>query len=228
MNSSASDPSRIVVYHRHHARRQRAKALSHLVPALVLLSSLLPLLQGEAPSWVTAAEIGVGAAYVVLLVRELRHLHHHPHHRAAVEWLEIAGAGILALEGYHIWHRHHEAEAAGAPARFHVLPWLYWGGALVYVGLAFGLRHLDARRHLHLHAEGFSLRPNPLVPLRHWRWADIDTLVAVGPADLLIRYRSGREERLSFAHLHEGPALREQLLQHAAGGPVHDENEEPA
>ncbi|MCC3160450.1 hypothetical protein LJ737_24650 [Hymenobacter sp. 15J16-1T3B] len=220
MNSFAPDSSRIVVYHRHHARRQRAKALSHLVPALVLLSSLLPLLQGETLSWVTAAEIGVGAAYVLLLVRELRHLQQHPHHRARVEWLEIAGAGILALEGYHIWHRHHEAADAGAPPRFHVLPWLYWAVALVYVGLAFGLRRLDARRHLHLHAEGFSLRPNPLVALRHWRWADIDTLVAVGEADLLIRYRSGREERLSFAHLHDGPALRQRLLEHAAGGEI--------
>ncbi|TLM89203.1 hypothetical protein [Hymenobacter jeollabukensis] len=226
MNQPAS--ARITLYHRQHARRQRAKGLMHLVPALVLLSSGLNLVQGEALSGVMLAEIVVGAAYVALLVREILHLRHHPHHREAVAWLEIAGAGILALEGYHIWHRHHEAELAGAPHRIHVLPWLYGALALFYVGLAFSMQHLDARRHLHLLPDGFSLRMHPLGLLRRWHWADIDMLVPVGADELLIRRRDGQEDRLSFAPLHEGGALREQLLQHATGGPLHDENEAPA
>ncbi|WP_460676966.1 hypothetical protein [Hymenobacter coalescens] len=214
MNTPASD--RITLYHRHHARQQRAKGLSHLVPAMVLLGSVLGLLKGEAWSWVTVAEVVVGAAYLALLVRELLHLRRHPHHREPVAWLELAAAAILALEGYHIWHRHHEAALSSGVHRFHTLPWLYWALALVFVGLAFGLRRLDARRFLHLHPEGFSLRKHPFALARHWRWAELDAVVPAAPAEVLVRRRDGREQRISFANMHDSAALRDRLLAHAA------------
>lgn len=216
MTTPASDPSHIQLHHHQHARRQRGKALSHVVPALVLLSSLFGLLAGEPFTWVQAAEIGVGAAYLILLVRELRHLQRHPHHHESVAWLELAAAGILALEGYHIWHRHHEAEAASGQHRQHLLPWLYWTLALVYVWLAFNVGRLMRRRYLHLHAGGFSGRLHPFGRRFEHRWAEVAAVEPVGPADVLIRYHNGRQERLSFARLHDGAALRERLLQHAA------------
>lgn len=213
MTNPASGPAYIQLYHRQHARRQRGKALSHVVPALVLLGSLFGLLSGEPFTWVQAAEIGVGAAYLILLVRELRHLRRHPHE--AVAWLELAAAGILALEGYHIWHRHHQADVALGQHRGHVLPWLYGSLALGYVWLAFNAGKLLRRRYLHLHAEGFSGRLHPFGRRFAYRWDEVAAVEPVGAADVLIRRSDGRTQRLSFAPLHEGAALRERLLRHA-------------
>lgn len=210
-----ADSARQTLYHRHHARQQRGKGISHLVPAVVLLSGVLGLLQGEPLTWIMAAEIVVGAAYLVLLVRELRHLRRHPRHHESVAWLELAAAGILALEGYHIWHRHHEAQLAGAPARFHVLPWLYWVLGLVYIWLAFNVHKLAARRYLHLHPEGFSGRLHPFGRRFAYRWDELTAIEPVGATDVLLRRPDGREQRLSFARLHDGAALRQQLLSHA-------------
>ncbi|MFC7668219.1 hypothetical protein ACFQT0_13160 [Hymenobacter humi] len=44
------------------------------------------------------------------------HLRHNPFHQEQVAWLELAAAAILALESYHIWHRHHVAEPGRGPA----------------------------------------------------------------------------------------------------------------
>jgi hypothetical protein len=228
VNSAAPDSARLTLYHRHHARQQRGKSLSHLVPAVVLLSGVAGLLGNERLSWVLAAEIVVGAAYLILLVRELLHLRRHPHHHAAVAWLELAAAGILALEGYHIWHRHHEAQLAGAPARFHVLPWLYGLLAAFYVWLAFNVRRLGQRRYLHLHPEGFSGRLHPFGRRFEVRWAEGAELRPAGPAAVRLRYPDGRERELSFAALHEGAALQQRLLAHAAEGRRRNEEGRPA
>jgi hypothetical protein len=179
------------------------------------LSSALAVITGaERLSWITGAEFVVGAAYLVLMVREFRHLRHNPHHQEPVAWLEIAAAGILALEGYHIWHRHHEADALRGTHTFHALPYVYWALAVVYLGLAFGLKRLLARRHLHLHPEGFSGRTHPFRPAFRFNWADIASAEAAGPADLVVRRTNGRQHRFSFASLHDGPAHRDRLLAH--------------
>ncbi|KUG08299.1 hypothetical protein [Solirubrum puertoriconensis] len=215
MNATAT-PERITLYHRNHAKRQRGKALSHLVPALVLLSSVAAVLGGEPFTWITAAEIAVGAAYVVLLLRELMHLRKHPHHRERVAWLELAAAGILLLEGYHIWHRHHEAELAGAPHKFHVLPWLYVATALVFVVLAFRMSQLDARRFLHLHAKGFSVRLNPFARTTRVRWAEVQAIGPAGPTDVLVTWLGGRQQRISLGRMHNAAELQQQVLAHVA------------
>ena len=150
------------------------------------------------------------------MVRELLHLRHNPFHREPVAWLELAAAGILALESYHIWHRHHEAELAGAPHRTHVLPWLYAGVALMYVGLAFRLNKLTDRQFMHLRPNGFAVRTQRLGPAHELTWADLAAVVAEGPADAVVHRSDGQKQRISFAHLHEGAAHRDRLLAHAA------------
>lgn len=206
------------LYHRNQARIERVKTVFHLAPALVLLGSLQHLVSpGPRFGWLQALEVAVGAAYLVLMVRELRHLRRAtaPHH-ARVAWLELAAAGILALEGYHIWHRHHEAEQATGQHRLHVLPWLYWAVALWYVAMAFGIARLYERRHLHLHPEGFGGRLQPLGRAFDFRWNEVRAVEAEGPAGVVVHRRDGRRHPLSFARVHDGPAHRDRLLAHAA------------
>ena len=214
--TGAQQPAPIRLYPRRYARQQRSKALSHFVPALVLVTGAMALLSGkEKLTPLLALEFGIGAAYLVLMVRELLHLRHaHPHHEQ-VAWLELAAAGILGLEGYHIWHRHHEAELAGAPHRVHVLPWLYATLAVVYVGLAFGLARLGARRYLHLHTTGFGVRTRLLGQAQEAQWSQLASVENAGSATALLHFADGRQQQLSFAHLHDGAAHCTQFIAHA-------------
>lgn len=203
----------VTLHHRRYAKQQRAKALGHLGAAFVLLAGVLPVLAGTEPlAPLRALEVAVGAAYLVLLARELRQLRHNAFHHGRVAWLELAAAGILALEGYHSWHRHRAANLARGTHVFHALPYVFWAVALVYVGLAFAAQQLGRRRYLHLHPDGFGLRTRLLGRARQGRWADLAALEAEGPAAALLRFADGRRQRVSFAHLHEGPAHRDQLV----------------
>lgn len=181
----------------------------------MLLFSAVAVVTGEEPlSWITGLEFIVGAAYLVLMVRELRLLRHHAHHLENVAWLELAAAGILLLEGYHIWHRHHEAEARTGQHAFHILPWLYWALAVMFVGMAFGAARLVQRRHLHLHESGFAGRLHPFGQGFQYDWAELTAAEPVGAADLILTRTNGQQQRLSFESLHDGPAHRDRLLAH--------------
>ena len=205
----------ITLYHRRHARQQRRKSMGHLGPALVLLMGVAPVLSGKEPlTALMVLEMAVGLAYLLLMVRELRHLRRQPFHRERVAWLELAAAAILAIESYHIWHRHHEAEAAGAPPRFHVLPWLYAAVACIYVVLAFRMKDLAGRRFLHLHDGGFAVRTKPFGRAQALSWANVTAVEPAGTTDLLVHRPNGQLHRISFADLHDGPAHRDQLLAH--------------
>lgn len=206
---------RTTLFHRRHTRRQFAKTLGHLAPALVLVGGLGPLLSGEESLTVLrAVELLVGTAYLVLMVREIWHLRHNPFHQEAVAWLELAAAGILAIESYHLWHRHHEAELAGAPARFHALPWLYGAVALVYVVLAFRMRQLATRLYLHLHKDGFAVRTGRFGRAHNLSWADIASVEEAGKSGVLVRRTDGEEHRIVFDSLLDGEAHRDRLLAH--------------
>ncbi|MDB5235492.1 MAG: hypothetical protein JWR44_2485 [Hymenobacter sp.] len=208
---------RTILYHRRHAKQQAVKTVGHLVPAVVLLLGVAPILAGDEPlTFMAGLEVAVGIAYLVLMVRELLQLRHNPFHRERVAWLEMASAGILALEGYHIWHRHHVAELAGGPHKVHALPWVYGAVALAYVVLAFRLNKLAERSYLHLHADGFAVRIHRLGRAHTLRWADIGAVEPAGTADLLIHHADGQTHRVSFANLHEGAHHRDQLLAHVA------------
>ncbi|UOQ71835.1 hypothetical protein [Hymenobacter cellulosilyticus] len=212
----AAAPERTTLYDRRHTRRQRAKALSHIVPALVLLTTALAAVSGAEPlTAVTILELVVGAGYILLLLREMRHLKHHPHHTERVAWLEIAGAGILALEGYHILHRHHAADLLRGTHTFHILPYLYFLIAGFYLFLAFNLYRITQRRHLHLHAEGFGGRLGLLSREFHFSWAEVAAVEPSGAAELIVHRTDGTRQQISFAHLHDGPAHRDRLVAHA-------------
>ena len=212
----ASPSNHTQLYDKRHALRQRAKGLSHLVPAVVLLSSFLKVIGGEVPfTALVIIELVVGAAYVILLVQELRHLSRGHLHPGKIAWLEIAAGGILALEGYHIMHRHHIAEAAGAVKRFHLLPWAYFTLAVIYVSMAFWLPRVLERRHLRLHEAGFGGRLHPLRRGFSFEWEQIKAVEPVGSADVLVHLTDGTEKRISFAKMHDGPAHRDRLLAHA-------------
>ena len=206
--------------HRRHAVRQRAKALSHVVPALVLVQAGAAAFSGSEQLSVRLLELVIGTAYLVLLVREWRHLRHPPTgappHGPA--WLELAAAGILALEGYHIWHRHHEAELAGAPHRVHYLPWLYAVLALVYVGLTFGAGRLARRQGLHFTADGFWLRLRPLGRVQRVHWAALRAITpaASGPDLLLHALGGGAPQVLKLSPYYNAALLHERLLVYAA------------
>ncbi|MBH8570941.1 hypothetical protein KB206_18765 [Microvirga sp. STS02] len=208
---------RTTLYHRRHAWQQRAKTLGHVGPALVLLFAVQPVLAGEeAFTPLVVLEFAVGAAYLVLMVRELLHLRHNPFHQERVAWLELASAAILAIESYHIWHRHHAAHLARGVHRLHMLPWIYAALAVVYVVLAFRMKQMAGRRFLHLRPEGFAARTKPLGRAHELRWADLAAAEPAGPADVLLHRHDGQTHRISFADLHDGPAHRDRLLAHAA------------
>lgn len=217
MNTATSSVAegRVILHHRRHAKQQRGKAIGHLGPAVVLFLGILPVLKGdETLTPLLALEVAVGVAYLALMVRELLHLRRHPFHHEAVAWLELAAAAILFIEGYHIWHRHHETEAAGAAHRLHILPGLYTAVGVVYVVLAFRARQLAERRYLHLHPEGFAVRTKGLGPVHNLRWTNIAAVEPDGPADMLVHCPDGQSHRISFASLHDGPAHRDRLLAH--------------
>lgn len=204
-----------LLYPRRYHKSARARALSHLVPAMLLVSGLLPLMQGqERLTLLLTLEIIVGAAYLILMVRELRHLRHPTPHSEAVAWLELAAAGILGLEGYHIWHRHHLHALATGTHQVHLLPWFYAAAAVMYVGLAFGASQLASRRYLHLPPTGFEGRLQMLGPVFRFDWAQVQAVQPVGPAAVLIHTQAG-PQRLSFEHLLHGEAHRDRLLTHA-------------
>ena len=204
-----------VLFHRRHAKMQRGKAAGHLGAAMVLLLGIAPIIGGaEHLTWQSGLEMGVGAAYLVLMVRELRHLRRDPFHREPVAWLELAAASILALESYHSWHRHHLAELASGLHKTHFLPWVYAALAVAYVVMAFRVKQMDGRRFLHLHPAGFAVRTNRLGRAHELGWADIAALEPAGPADLLIRRTNGQSHRVSFADVYDGAAHRDRLLAH--------------
>ena len=217
MNAPATPApeSRTTLHHRRHAKTQRAKSLGHLVPAVALLLAVLPVLSGQEPfTRLVALGFLVGAAYLVLMVRELRHLRHTPFHREPVAWLELAAAGILAFESYHIWHRHHLADLASGVPNVHFLPWLYAAMALAFVVMAFRMNQLAGRRFLHLHADGVAARTHPLGRAQELRWAAAAAVEPAAAADLLIRRHDGQTRRLSFADVHDGAAHRDRVLAH--------------
>ncbi|QNH63443.1 hypothetical protein [Hymenobacter sediminicola] len=217
--NTLSSTGHTTLYHKRRARMERAKGLSHLFPAIVLLGGAVSILTGRESFTVLAGvELAVGAAYLLLLAREWRHLGQHPAHHERVAWLELAAAGILALEGYHIWHRHHEKELQTGEHRFHVLPWVYWVVAGWYVLLAFGLAHIYKRRHLHLHAHGFSGRLHPFRRKFAYNWADIAKLETVGEEDVVVYGAGGERHVISFAHIQDGAVHRNRLSEHAAAG----------
>ena len=210
------EPAHHHLRHHRHTRRKVGRGLSHLMPAVLLVTSTMRALAEHGPLGIARIiEFVVGAAYIGLLVRELRQLRAGAAHHGRVAWLEVAAAGILALEGYHIWHRHHEAQLHGAPERFHLLPWLYWGLALVYLALAFGLISISRRQYLRLEPDGFSGRLRPFGRAFSLRWAELAEVVPVGAADLRVRLKNGRERRLSLTHLHEGARYRDEVVAHA-------------
>ena len=212
MNAAAP----VTLYHHRRARIERAKGLSHAVPAVVLLSGLAGALDGARPfTLLLGVELLVGAAYLVLLVRELRALRQHgPEHHARVAWLELAAAGILGLEGYHIWHRHHEHALRTGEHRLHVLPWIYAAVALWYVLMAFGLAHLQRRRFLHLQPNGFAGRLQLWGKRFQYSRAEVARLEPVGAADVIVHRPGGGQQRLSFQGIYNGPAHRDRLVSH--------------
>lgn len=212
-NSTPEPEERTTLFHHRHHRRQVGKSLSHLYPAVVLLLGVAPVLTGQEPfTLLLGVEIVVGALYIGLMLRELRHLRHKPFHSERVAWLELAAASILFLEGYHIWHRHHEAELAGAPHRLHLLPWVYGTVACIYVVLAFRMHQLVGRTYLHLHADGFAVRTGRYGKEHKLRWADIATVAPDGPTGVLVRRTDGQKHRIAFNNLHDGAAHRDKLL----------------
>ncbi|MCB2377543.1 hypothetical protein LGH70_08115 [Hymenobacter sp. BT635] len=219
MNTAdAAASERITLFDRRHTRRQRGKALSHIVPALVLLTTATAAMAGQEPlTTLTMLEFAVGAAYLLLLGRELWLLKKHAHHQEPIAWLELAAAGILGLEGYHILHRHHAADLARGTHSFHVLPYLYFLLAALFMGLAFNLSRIQQRRHLHLHAAGFSGRLGIFSQPFHYRWAEVAALEAAGPADVIVHRVDGTRQQISFAHLHDGPRHRDRLVAYFRG-----------
>lgn len=215
MNLDAAAP--ITLYHKRRQRVERAKGFMHLVTAIVLLSSLLEVISGrESFTWLTALEVLVGAAYIALLVREVVHMRRHgAAHHERVAWLELPAAGILALEGYHIWHRHHEAALHTGQQQFHVLPWLYFAVAFWYLILAFGLARLHERRFLHLYAAGFRGRLHLLGKGFNFTWPEVARLEPQGAAEVLVHSADGQQKLLSFRSIQDGPAHRDRLLAHA-------------
>ena len=217
MNASTPGPDgTITLFPRQHVRRQVGKALGHLAPAIILALGVGSLFSGEEPlTPLVGLEVLAGLTYFGLMVRELWHLRHTPFHQERIAWLEVAAAAILAVESYHLWHRHHAAELAGAPRRTHLLPGVYALVAGLYVLLAFRFQALTQRRYLQLQADGFAVRTRLLFPVLQVRWVELAAIEPVGASALCLHYLDGHKHDLTFVDFYEGGVHRDRLLMYA-------------
>lgn len=206
---------KITLFPQQHVRRQVGKAVGHLFPAVILVVGVIPLFSGtEPPTLLAWVEVIAGFTYLVLMGQELRHLRQAPFHQQRIAWLELAAAAILALESYHLWHRHHEAERAGAPPRLHLLPWVYAVVAALYVVLAFCFSTLIQRRYVQLSADGFAVRTSLFAPVQQVQWAHLAAIEPVSQSGLRLHYTTGQTTSLSFEGFQDAVAHRDRLLQH--------------
>jgi hypothetical protein len=204
----------------HDARRARVKGLDHLVPAGVLVVGAVDAFRRHEASGFRVLEFAVGAAFVALLLAHWVRVRTRPApvpgpaHGPGPVWLELAAAGLLGLEAYHLAHR----PAAGPGHPWHLLPWAYGALAGWYVLQAFHRARPASRRRLHVTAEGFWLRRWVLGRARRVSWAALRALVPVGPGpDLLLYPRAGGPpEPLVLRRYLNGPALCAVLLAQAA------------
>lgn len=207
---------RFTLFSRRHPRRQVAKTLGHLAPALILLLGIGPLVSGTEPlTLLTVLEIAVGLTYLVLMVREWRHLRHNPFHQERIAWLELAAAAILGVEAYHLWHRQHVAAVTDGIPRRHLLPGLYAVVGVAYVVLAFRARALTKRLHLQLHPEGFAVRTSHFARPHYVHWTQVAAIEPVGSDAVQLRDPNGHARLITFAGFHEATAHRDRLLAHA-------------
>ena len=121
------------------ARRDRVKGLDHLVPAGVLVVGAVDAFRRHEAGGFRALELAVGTVFVALLLAHWVRVRTRPApvpgpvHGPGPVWLELAAAGLLGLEAYHLAHR----PAAGPGHPWHLLPWAYGALAGWYVLQAF-------------------------------------------------------------------------------------------
>lgn len=153
--------------------------MAHLGPAVLLVHGTAKAVRHREVSGLHGLEFAVGAVFVALVLRHWFRVRYRADRAAphGPEWLELAAAGILGLEGYHLHHRH---ALAPGPHSFHVLPWLYGAVAVGYALLAFHPAWLVRRRGLRFTPDGFWLRRWALGRARRAHWAALRAVVPVG------------------------------------------------
>jgi hypothetical protein len=194
-------------------------------PAMLLVWAAIEGFSSGDATWMRWLEMAIGAAFLFAWFMDWRSrkaAHGHPAHHhfggLAVDWLELAGAGIFMMEAIHLWHRGNEAYARTGVYKPHMLPWVYGFLALIYVIRAFGEERIESMKGLHLDASGFRVRRRIFGRTSRVQWSTVRSH-SVSPERneiLFHRVEGGEPVRVSFASYPNGKELCDRLADHAA------------
>ena len=180
-------------------RAEMGARINHLLPAVVLILSAFESITGEhhGPWWLPASAFTVGAALLVVFVRDWR-THDQTAH-ATVSLFDIIAAVVIFMEGverYKPWKGFQPA-------------WLYFGAAVVTLLIGVFHRRLIASRYLQLDESGFTFST------RFWRaqrfnWSEVAAVDTAGDA-VVVTPRQGRPRRLSLRRIANREAVHDAL-----------------
>jgi len=164
-------------------RFMAAQRMNHVVPAVTLLLAAIEGLGGahRKSLWLTAIEVLVGGALIVVLIRDLRRGESAPH--ARVSLFDVIASAVILLEAV---HRYNPAKGFQPATMYFVI---------AAATLALGLLHhrLAGWVRAELDDVGFSVRTRPFRPLR-MAWRDVAAIERNGNR-LVVRTVSGRRAK---------------------------------
>jgi len=191
--ASAALPARIVIPLVYTKRTRIAAACSHLgAGAMLFMLGVEGVTHpGHHPAGIAWLSLAVGAAYLVTVVREIRHIRRGHHEQAGVAWVELLAGLVLVVEGI---HRLKPGRIFGA-ASFVILT------GLLTVGLGFIKPKLEAACRFEADGEGFLFKPRPWRGYRY-RW---DQLAVCRPSPdrkrLVVETVSGKRNMFRMRRL---------------------------
>ena len=201
------DPLVVPLRSRRQQRAQIFQKIQHAVPASALLLQGLSTLGGDPHGFeltLGIVEVVAGALVALAMVRAIRiaaRPQAHETHAHGIDWVDLAVAGVLAVEALEKWHtRHHIAR-----------PTILTAIVMVVLGLGHGriARGVARRRTLRVGDDGLYIGSKPFRAFRA-TWGEI-AAIDVGDRWAKVRTRNGRERRLDLSDLDDAPAVRRLL-----------------
>ena len=202
-----ADPLVVPLRSRRQQRAQMFQKMQHAVPAGALLLQGLSTLGGHPHGFeltLGIVEVVAGALVAIAMARAIRTAarpHAHETDAHGIDWVDLAVAGVLAVEALEKWHaRHHVAR-----------PTILTAIVMVVLGLGHGrIASRMARRHtLRVDDDGLYIGGKPFRAFRA-TWGEI-AAIEVGDRWATVRTRGGRERRLDLVDLEDAAGVRRLL-----------------
>ena len=163
-----------------------AQRANHIVPAVTLLLAAVEGLGADHHKslWLTALEVAVSGALLLVLVKDLRRGEAAPH--ARVSLFDVIAAAVIFLEAVHRYN----------PLKGFQPATMYF--AIAAATLVLGLLHhrIAAVPRAELSDDGFSIRTRPFRPLR-MPWRDVAAIERRGDV-AVVRTTSGKTAKASL------------------------------